>query len=308
MNTIQIEPNRIDNTQSLVSASFRSNCASQSNKTLGFVFVSQSTMRLTVSLAILFLLGETSISEAFVSPKLQKQVTALCLAKKASKQKKTAKTSSGAGFGASATNKQPVVGSSDDYAIFPALEPGVKETLVAAPGDGIPGELPNEIYQRLDQIYGFSQFNYEAHDDGDSDDGASLSFEDLLSGSFEEEEDEQSPEEDVYQISQLPPFEKLSVLHVDPLVLLVEDFFTPEECDAYVEMPLNAKKDEVFKTGSLTVGKDEKSKAQRTSTTWFSHYKNVPALMAKASRLLGLDGIDRWEEPQTVRYGLRSAN
>jgi hypothetical protein len=24
--------------------------------------------------------------------------------------------------------------------------------------------------------------------------------------------------------------------------------------------------------------------------------------MAKASRLLGLDGIDQWEEPQTVRY------
>jgi hypothetical protein len=25
-------------------------------------------------------------------------------------------------------------------------------------------------------------------------------------------------------------------------------------------------------------------------------------LMAKASRLVGLDGIDQWEEPQTVRY------
>ena len=56
------------------------------------------------------------------------------------------------------------------------------------------------------------------------------------------------------------------------------------------------------KKGETTVKIDEESKAQRTSTTWFSHYKNVPALMAKASRLLGLEGIDRWEEPQTVRY------
>ncbi|KAL3805261.1 hypothetical protein ACHAW5_003226 [Stephanodiscus triporus] len=43
----------------------------------------------------------------------------------------------------------------------------------------------------------------------------------------------------------------------------------------------------------------------RTSTTWFHHYAGVPELVAKASRLLGLDDVDdirRWEEPQTVRY------
>ena len=53
---------------------------------------------------------------------------------------------------------------------------------------------------------------------------------------------------------------------------------------------------------SQTVGKDSRSKAQRTSTTWFHYYEGVPELMAKASRLLGLEGIGRWEEPQTVRY------
>ena len=57
-----------------------------------------------------------------------------------------------------------------------------------------------------------------------------------------------------------------------------------------------------FKTRSKTVGKDKNAKSQRTSTTWFHHYKNVPELMSKASRLVGLDTIDRWEEPQTVRY------
>ena len=53
---------------------------------------------------------------------------------------------------------------------------------------------------------------------------------------------------------------------------------------------------------SQTVGKDSRSKAQRTSTTWFHHYAGVPELMARAARLLGLPGISRFEEPQTVRY------
>ena len=53
---------------------------------------------------------------------------------------------------------------------------------------------------------------------------------------------------------------------------------------------------------SRTVGKDSRSQAQRTSTTWFHYYEGVPELMAKASRLLGLEDIQRWEEPQTVRY------
>lgn len=263
------------------------------------------------SIALLFLLGRASLSDAFTTPHHKicsssdnRAETALFLAKKASKRKKTNKkpASSSGGFGSTAPTKSQNVGTSDDYAIFPALEPGVKETLVTSTGEEEPGELPNEIYQRLDQIYGFSQFNYEAQDDDDDDDSESLSFADMLSGSFEEEEEEEQSTEDAYQISQLPPFEKFHVLHVDPLVLLVDDFFTSEECDAYIDMPLNTKKDEMFMTGSMTVGKDDKSKAQRTSTTWFSQYKNVPGLMAKASRLLGVEGISQWEEPQTVRY------
>jgi hypothetical protein len=51
----------------------------------------------------------------------------------------------------------------------------------------------------------------------------------------------------------------------------------------------------------MTVRKDALAKSQRTSSTWFHHYKNIPELMAKSSRLIGLDGIDQWEEAQTVR-------
>jgi len=64
----------------------------------------------------------------------------------------------------------------------------------------------------------------------------------------------------------------------------------------------NQKTVDSFQTRSKTVGNDSTAKSQRTSTTWFHYYKNVPELIAKASRLVGLGSIDRWEEPQTVRY------
>ena len=114
------------------------------------------------ALSLLVILGTASVANAFVpsSPgTFRRESNPLFLAKKASKRKKTPKTSSG-GFGTAASKKKQSVASADDYAIFPALEPGVKDTLVISPDtESDPaGELPNEIYQRLDQIYGFSQF------------------------------------------------------------------------------------------------------------------------------------------------------
>merc|ERR1712176_269128 len=83
-------------------------------------------------------------------------------------------------------------------------------------------------------------------------------------------------------ISSLPPFSTFRVLHVDPMVLAVDDFFTPEECDRYVEKSLTPKTNNLtMKVKSKTVGKDKLAKAQRTSTTWFHHFKEVPELMAK---------------------------
>jgi hypothetical protein len=106
-------------------------------------------------------------------------------------------------------------------------------------------------------------------------------------------------------LSSLAPFSELRVLHVDPLVIAIDDFFTNAECDRYVSMskaPASKNSNAPLMTRSKTVGKDALAKAQRTSTTWFHHFKEVPELMAKASRLLGLDDITNWEEPQTVRY------
>jgi hypothetical protein len=256
------------------------------------------------------------LAEAFVPstpPLVTHANTVVFLAKKQEQQQRKKSSTAGdnqkqsvatrgGGFAPAPTTmrkKSNTRGSTDDYAIFPALEPQVKATLVTSPQDphcDAAGELPNDIYHRLDQIYGFSQFNYEAQEAEEVE--KTLSFQDLLAGNLEEDNNEPEP---FSVISKLPPFDQFHVLHVDPLVLKIPSFFTAEECDAYVAMP-SSMGAEMYQTGSLTVGKDAQAQAQRTSTTWFNHYRNVPALMAKASRLLGLDGIDQWEEPQTVRY------
>lgn len=105
-------------------------------------------------------------------------------------------------------------------------------------------------------------------------------------------------------LAKLPPFEKFRVLSIDPLILEVGDFFTADECDKYIQLAMkpNPELTPTVEIQSKTVGKNARDRAQRTSTTWFNHYKSTPELMGKASRLLGLTSIDRWEEPQIVRY------
>jgi len=249
----------------------------------------------------------------------------------------------------------------------------VVETLVPSPfsGGGANEEqlgsdvLSEEMYDRLEEIYGLGKFNFGgegaiyksigvADDDGDEkeedgDSGSSL-FDDILSGagtgssqsnsaldgllsspsapislaSNEVVESSTTQSSSSFDLNSIPPFQKFRVLHTDPMVLAIDDFLTMEECDQYVQVSLDSeKKNQQQQPGgedpsdaannqnplqplllgqSQTVGKDSRSKAQRTSTTWFHHYQGVSELMAKASRLLGLQGINRWEEPQTVRY------
>lgn len=252
--------------------------------------------------------------------------------RKQKKKKATAPVSSSGGFGK--TSEVTVAKKeNDDFAAFPALEPSVQETILAYDGDVTEQgeELPNEAYQRLDQIYGFHNFNYleeeeeepqEATSFGDllsaspaaSDKPitemsdllkptASNDLSDLFGGTTEPTE---STKETMYLscLSSLPPFTEFHVLHMDPLVIGIDNFFTDEECDRYVNMSLAPSKDSASApemTRSKTVGKDANAKAQRTSTTWFHHFKDVPELISKAARLIGLDDIKSFEEPQTVR-------
>jgi len=272
----------------------------------------------------------------------------LLKAKKVGKSKRKSAVAAG-GFGRKEAESPAV---DTDYAIFPALEPRVQETLVPA---ALSGGITNEIYHRLDQIYGFSEFNYsDAPESSNVEESQIMSFEDMLSASSssssssgldsllkpssassssmgssdldsllaaatggeastvlsslsskpQERPDSEESADISRDLSRLPPFDDIRVLHVDPLVLSIDNFFTDEECDRYIEASLNHKnsKGNVMMSRSPTVGKDAAAKAQRTSTTFYHMYKGVPELMSRASRLLGLSSITHWEEPQTVRY------
>jgi hypothetical protein len=253
----------------------------------------------------------------------------LLLQAKASKKKRKKVTASSAGGFGKVSETSPI--QNDDFSVFPALEKGVADTLIPSPPELLiePAELPIAIYDRLDQIYGFPKFNYQIDSNlpledliskGAIDSSKAINqpkkidsnFVDLLSETSDEQivspgsnSNQSEDEPQIDTILRLPSFERLRVLHVDPLVIAVDDFFTEDECNKYIAMstaPSKNKNDSPFQTKSMTVGKDSLAKSQRTSTTWFHHYKNVPELMAKASRLVGLDNINRWEEPQTVRY------
>jgi len=216
------------------------------------------------------------------------------------------KSMQGGGFGLSpkrphTKNSKPIIPevdstsdiSSKDYAILPPLEPHIQATLIPADTNMVSGSLPLEMYDRLDQIYGFPNFNFNP---------ASM---DVVNDSIVDNGREK--EQELFKsLAKIPAFQNFRVLHIDPMVLVLDDFFTMEECDRYVSSSIGVKDDdeksESFMTRSKTVGNDSISKAQRTSTTWFHHYSAMPELLAKATRLLGLNSIRQWEEPQTVRY------
>ena len=282
---------------------------------------------------------------------------------KKGKKKAGGAASVGGGFGKKPAAAE-VIDVDDDFSAFPALEAGVKETLVPAPDElsTVAGDLDGEMYDRLAQIYGFDWFNYaegedpagtEAKDTAKSASSSPMSFDELLSGGEPSSSASSSssdfgnllgssksssstsasdfsdliaeatggggssstatttkPKVDPsapvgpLDLAKLPPFEKFRVLSIDPLILAVDDFFTAEECDKYIQLAMkpNPELAPTVEIQSKTVGKNARDRAQRTSTTWFNHYNSTPELMGKASRLLGLTSIDRWEEPQIVRY------
>ena len=319
----------------------------------------------------------TSLPRSFLSsPPITRDDVKLNASKKKSKPKKsnTSNNKTGGGFGTSSpTATKPKKSSVNNSAAFPKLEPQVRQTLRPSPNlNFINNEhsgtvLAEEMYDRLEDIYGLEKFNFggvgaiyksigvvgdeeekevEVVEGGGGGSSSSSLFDDILSGGGSSaataslsggssdpleqlfgpapapsSESNTEATTAAFDLNILPPFEKFRVLHTDPMVLSIDDFFTNEECDKYVQMSIDAEKQQTGAEGettneegsdtllqplllgqSQTVGKDSRSKAQRTSTTWFHHYQGVPELMAKASRLLGLEGIDRFEEPQTVRY------
>ena len=238
------------------------------------------------------------------------------------KSKQGIKSVSATNSGFAGATKSTIV---RDTVAFPALEPDIAATLLEFNGDNSKAkDLSADIYGRIAGIYGFRSFNYLMEDTPETSLNDLLSsptsatkmnesvqivpitnFADLLSHDQGERTSMFQEHEESLPLSNLPPFDTFRVLHLDPLILSIDHFFTSDECDNYIQKstasslksPLSP-----IESRSQTVGKDALAAAQRTSTTWFHHYKTVPELLAKASRLMGLDDILRWEEPQTVRY------
>lgn len=92
----------------------------------------------------------------------------------------------------------------------------------------------------------------------------------------------------------------LRVLHLDPPVLIVENFFSSAECDDYMALR-DGGPEHVHELAQSATFSSITSNS-RTSTTWFVAYQSTPLLLARAAALLGVTDIARFEEPQLVRY------
>lgn len=103
---------------------------------------------------------------------------------------------------------------------------------------------------------------------------------------------------------------KMRLLHKSPPVLEIQNFFTEEECAEYMSISdppdsdLNSDSQSQSQSPLMVNSATFSSLAQskRTSTTWFCHYSQVPALLAKAKRLLNDLPLRQMEEAQIVRY------
>jgi len=92
---------------------------------------------------------------------------------------------------------------------------------------------------------------------------------------------------------------RLRLAHVSPPVLIIDNFFTPEECAATESIATgNTGTSKVVEVQSKTF---ERAISKRTSTSWFAYYHAVPTLLAKTHFRLGIP-TEYMEEPQIVRY------
>lgn len=89
--------------------------------------------------------------------------------------------------------------------------------------------------------------------------------------------------------------EDVNILCNDPPILEVKNFFNEQLCDDMIARA----QDIGVKYGSQTFS--AATAAQRTSTTWYLHYKDVPEFLHYGHQLTGIR-IENYEEPQIVRY------
>jgi prolyl 4-hydroxylase len=97
---------------------------------------------------------------------------------------------------------------------------------------------------------------------------------------------------------------KLHLVHQSPPVLVIENFFTRQECQQVIDI---AKAPSAGHTRSGVPMEVQSAtfsplaQSQRTSTSWFCYYSQLPTLLAKTRHILGIP-LPQLEEPQIVRY------
>ena len=98
---------------------------------------------------------------------------------------------------------------------------------------------------------------------------------------------------------------KLRLLHVSPPVLAVEQLFDRDRVPRNSARGTARRNQEATATTHPPVRVESQTFAlaisERTSTSWFCHYRTVPVLLAKLQHVFGF-ALENMEEPQIVRY------
>eukprot|EP01041_Mallomonas_annulata_P006007 gene6007-12112_t len=87
----------------------------------------------------------------------------------------------------------------------------------------------------------------------------------------------------------------LRIVHSDPPVIEVDNFFSHETCDDFISKA----QDKGVQISSRTFS--PLANVKRTSTTWYLPYPDAAELLSKANDLTRFP-ISHYEEPQVVRY------
>lgn len=87
----------------------------------------------------------------------------------------------------------------------------------------------------------------------------------------------------------------LRLVHNDPPVFEIDNFFSVNSCNEYVQTAEMEGLKVQSQTFSSTAG------SRRTSTTWYMKYDQMVELIYKANALTGIPVLN-YEEPQIVRY------
>lgn len=92
-------------------------------------------------------------------------------------------------------------------------------------------------------------------------------------------------------------FNGVRLVHQNPPIYEVDNFFEESLCDEYIQRAQAIGERYESQTFSSQYG----SSSVRTSNTWYLYYKQVPEMLQRIRDLTNFP-IDRFEEPQIVRY------